>query len=65
MAAAWILFIALDSASGMLRAWYLRKMKNPFRCAYNFFSYGKMATLFVIAVLNFLVIAGKKKRKKS
>ena len=34
--AAWVLFIALDSFSGILRAWYLRKMSNPFRSFYQY-----------------------------
>ncbi|NLG18576.1 MAG: hypothetical protein GX556_14680 [Fibrobacter sp.] len=56
--AAWALFIALDSFSGILRAWYLRKMSNPFRSFYHVVKYVRAVVIFFISILNIWLIAG-------
>ncbi|NLW33288.1 MAG: hypothetical protein GXY77_17725 [Fibrobacter sp.] len=64
MIASWIFFIALDGIGSLFRAWYIRRMKNPFRFLYQTVGYGRTIVLFLIAVMNFFLILcnwGKKK----
>jgi hypothetical protein len=61
--AAWVLFIALDSFSGILRAWYLRKMSNPFRSFYHVVKYLRATAIFFISILNLWLIAGSPERR--
>jgi hypothetical protein len=59
VAASWIVFIFLDGAGALLRAWYLRKMAIPFRFFYLSTRYGRGVMLFALGVLNFLLLADK------
>lgn len=59
VAASWIVFIFLDGTGAILRAWYLRKMAIPFRLFYVSTRYGRGIMLFILAVLNFVLLATK------
>lgn len=64
MIASWFVFIALDSALGLFRAGHRRKTGNSLRMLYLLINYLRGSTIFIIAILNFLLVAGSSWNQK-
>ncbi len=58
MVASWFIFIALDSTLGFFRSVSRGKAGNPLRFLYRMINYLRGSTIFIIAILNFLLVAG-------
>ncbi len=54
----WFLFIALDSATGLFYSGHMLKKNRLFTIPLRFLKFLKGSTIFFIAVLNFILVAG-------
>jgi hypothetical protein len=59
----WLVFIALDTFCSLLKTVSTGKMKNPFRFFYKTTHFVRSFFLFLLAVLNYLLIAERNKAR--
>ncbi len=54
----WLLFIALDNAIGLFNAGHIAKKHKFFTISFRSLRFLKGITIFFIAILNFILVAG-------
>jgi hypothetical protein len=55
MTALWVLLVVLEGASSLIRRWYSRKMGMVMRGVSGAVSFGKMASMVVLALANVML----------
>lgn len=66
MISSWFIFIALDSVLELFRTGYMRKTNKPVRFFIKLINSFRILTIFIIAILNFILavfISSKKKNQ--